>query len=57
MLARNYADRMVSNSLGSTTDIAKYFLDAGWKVAEVQEVEVKGELVPTTYARFVARRV
>lgn len=57
MLAKDYAVRMVSNPVGDANGIASVFLDAGWEIERVQETEVKGELIPTTYARFVVRRV
>jgi hypothetical protein len=55
-LSRNYAARMRSRPFGDTETVANRFRSAGWEVQHVEVAHVKGELVPTTYARFVTRR-
>ena len=54
--ARTYALRMTSRTLGDLTQVRALFENAGLNVAYDETGRVDGELCPTEYARFVARK-
>lgn len=55
-MAEAYARRMMSNNLGSETDVLAILETTGFKVANSAVAEVPGELHPTTYLEVTCIR-
>ena len=55
-MAETYARKMKSNAVGNKEDILNVFLDAGFTIATLEDVEVQGELYPSRYLRIRATK-
>jgi hypothetical protein len=54
--AQRYAERMVSHPMANATELREAFLTRGFEFERFDHVEVKGEMVPTTYLEMTARK-
>ncbi len=54
--AQRYAERMVSHPVASADELREAFLKRGYQTERFDTVEVKGEMVPTTYLEMTARK-
>lgn len=54
--AQRYAERMISHPIASADEIRDEFIEQGFSFTHFDQIQVKGELVPTTYLDLVARK-
>lgn len=54
--AQRYAERITSHPVRSEQELRSEFLREGFTVSSFTLVEVRGEMVPTTYAEVVAKK-
>lgn len=55
--AEVYASKMKSNKIGTREDVLTAFINAGFQLSCVEDVEVEGELYPSRYLRINARKI